>query len=288
MGHSDIHLIDATTNRVIAAAPQSAVLAASGDWNGLIVEHQLLGAAEMPPHTVIGHRLLVNLGLPLRFEWKGAHWNQAVYPTGSFALQSDGDFNAPRWHQPLECLAIALAPPYISALVGGDFVEFEEIRGQSDAVISELALRFKVLVENQVAGNTLFAEHLKTAFAFHLLQNYSTERAKLSALRGRLEGRFLKSAVEFAHDNLAQPLSLEQMATQAHLSPFHFARQFKATTGVSPHQFLMQLRIERAQELLASGHTSTQAAFATGFYDQSHFVRVFKRATGVTPKSFAR
>ena len=290
MAQSGIHLVDATTNHDIPAAPEGAVLSGSGgDWRGIVAEHQQLKPMEMPPHLVVGHRLIIQLGSPLRFEWKNnARWNQRVYPTGSFALQSDGDFHAPRWHQPFECIAIALQPEFVSELVGGNRVEFEEVRGKNDSVITELALRFKGLLSTRTTGDSLFVENLTAAFSFHLLQNYSSDKTRLAALRGRLEGRLLKNVLEFAHDNLDQPLTLEQLAAQAHLSPFHFARQFKTTTGYSPHQFLLRIRIEKAQRLMAANRSLTETAFATGFYDQSHFVHAFKRVTGYTPRAFMR
>ncbi len=134
----------------------------------------------------------------------------------------------------------------------------------------------------------LFRDALTTAFSFHLLQEYSMEKKQLRLLRGRLEGRALKNVLEFAHDNISQPLTVENLASQAHLSPFHFARQFKATLGLSPHQFLLKIRIEKALQLLSTRRSLTEIAFATGFYDQSHFVHAFRRVTGQTPKAFLR
>jgi AraC family transcriptional regulator len=83
-------------------------------------------------------------------------------------------------------------------------------------------------------------------------------------------------------------LKLEQMAAVVHLSPYHFARQFKASTGLPPHQYLTTRRVERAQKLLrANGKLGlAEVALRVGFSDQSQFSLHFKRIVGVTPRQF--
>jgi AraC family transcriptional regulator len=80
------------------------------------------------------------------------------------------------------------------------------------------------------------------------------------------------------------------MAAVAHLSPYHFARQFKAATGLPPHQYVLARRIERAQQLLRDGDdlSLSEVAAGAGFSDQSHFSRHFKRVVGTTPRQFRR
>ena len=85
---------------------------------------------------------------------------------------------------------------------------------------------------------------------------------------------------------LTEPLTLGEIAAAAGLSPFHFARQFKAATGHPPHEYLVRPRVDRAQELLRThGRRWTMAAIAQecGFSDQSHLARQFRRVLGVTP-----
>src|SRR5262249_33711722 len=82
--------------------------------------------------------------------------------------------------------------------------------------------------------------------------------------------------------------SLEQMAAAAHLSVYHFARQFKAATGLPPHQYVILRRVERARQLLQGGTDLSLAEVAAhaGFCDQSQFSHHFKRLVGVTPGQF--
>jgi AraC-like DNA-binding protein len=87
----------------------------------------------------------------------------------------------------------------------------------------------------------------------------------------------------FIREHFAENLSLEDLAGVACLSPFHFQRLFVKSTGVSPHQYVMESRIEKAKELLLEGHSIAGAAIDTGFADQSHFTRAFKRIIGIAP-----
>jgi AraC family transcriptional regulator len=104
---------------------------------------------------------------------------------------------------------------------------------------------------------------------------------------GVLPHRKLRTVVEYIMENLEGSPRLEQMAAVAHLSPYHFARQFKASTGLAPH-YLISRRIERAQHLLrADGELGlAEVALRVGFSDQSQFSRHFKRILGVTPRQF--
>jgi AraC family transcriptional regulator len=89
-------------------------------------------------------------------------------------------------------------------------------------------------------------------------------------------------------ENLEANLTLEQMASIVHISPYQFARQFKTTTGLPPHQYVITRRVERAQQLLrGKGELGLgDVALRVGFSDQSKFCFHFKRIVGVTPRQF--
>jgi AraC family transcriptional regulator len=89
-------------------------------------------------------------------------------------------------------------------------------------------------------------------------------------------------------ENLDTSPTLEQMAAVIHLSPYHFARQFKTTTGLPPHQYVIARRVERAQQLLRGDRDLglAEVALRVGFSDQSQFSFHFKRIVGVTPGQF--
>jgi len=99
----------------------------------------------------------------------------------------------------------------------------------------------------------------------------------------RSEQRRIRLARERIEAHYDRPPSLDRLAGEAQLSPFHFLRLFKAETGLSPHAYLIQTRLKKAKALLEHGTSSAGAAADTGFSDQSHFIRHFKAAYGVTP-----
>ncbi|MDE6434488.1 MAG: AraC family transcriptional regulator [Lachnospiraceae bacterium] len=79
---------------------------------------------------------------------------------------------------------------------------------------------------------------------------------------------------------------IEDMAKSIGISPYHMIRQFKAVCGLTPHQFQIQCRVRKAQFLLEEGKSVTEAAYATGFCDQSHFDRCFRKIVRLTPSEY--
>jgi AraC family transcriptional regulator len=93
----------------------------------------------------------------------------------------------------------------------------------------------------------------------------------------------------YIDSHIGERISLDELARQAGVSRFHFARQFRLSTGESPMEHLRRVRIERSKSILqARGSTIAEVAARLGFSDQSHFTRIFGRLVGVSPGSFAR
>lgn len=102
-----------------------------------------------------------------------------------------------------------------------------------------------------------------------------------------LEPQAVKLAKELLVSQLAEPPSLQQLAAAVHLSPFHFARVFRRATGLPPHAWLQQRRLEQARALLKNGCTPLAVAMQLGFADQSHLTRQFKQVYGVGPGAYS-
>jgi AraC family transcriptional regulator len=106
---------------------------------------------------------------------------------------------------------------------------------------------------------------------------------------GGLDRRVVNRVAEYVDAQLAGPITLDGMAAVAALSPFHFARAFKATTGMAPHRFVTARRLEAAKTALLTTDTSVvRIAHAVGFSNVSHFRRVFRRELGVLPGELRR
>ena len=137
-------------------------------------------------------------------------------------------------------------------------------------------------------GGSLLAESLANVLAVHLIRHVTGARGPKAPADGILPNHKLRTVVEYIMENLEGSPTLEQMAVVVHLSPYHFARQFKAATGLAPHQYVISRRVERAQHLLrTNGRLGlAEVAFRSGFANQSHFCLHFKRIAGVTPRRF--
>ena len=140
------------------------------------------------------------------------------------------------------------------------------------------------------AGGRLAAGSLANLLAVHLIRTASAPRPPARRTDGALPRGKLRAVVEYIEGHLDAGLTLEQMAAAAHLSAYHFARQFKAATGLPPHQYVITRRVDRAQQLLQpDGDLSlSEIAARAGFSDQSQFSHHFKRVVGVTPRQFRK
>ncbi|HTO70442.1 MAG TPA: AraC family transcriptional regulator [Myxococcota bacterium] len=159
---------------------------------------------------------------------------------------------------------------------------FPQLRATMLAVRDELAA--------EGGGERIAIESLANLMAVHLLRRASALRPPARRTEAALPRTKLRAVIEYIEEQLDAELSLANMANAVHLSPYHFARQFKAATGLPPHQYVVTRRIERAQQLLAASDdvSLAEVALGVGFSDQSQFSTHFKRVVGITPRQFRR
>jgi AraC family transcriptional regulator len=144
----------------------------------------------------------------------------------------------------------------------------------------------KMMEERQ---GDFFAEATGRLIAARLVEYHSNKSLEIEAGQpsglSRLQLRSVKEHIEsFMHDRL----SLRQMADVINLSPIHFARMFKRSTGLPPHQYLTRARVSRAMELLEGASTLAEIAYRCGFAHPEHFTYVFRRVAGCTPGEHRR
>ena len=152
-------------------------------------------------------------------------------------------------------------------------------------VRDELAAQLsRTLTEDTDSGDVLYAESVGQVVLMRVLA------LRPSASRvGKLPKWRLRRVQDHLAANLAEPISLADLADAAGLSRMHFAAQFRAATGCRPHDYVLQYRIEHAKQMLISADmTLVHIALSVGFQTQSHFSTVFKRLTGSTPAQWQR
>jgi len=156
-----------------------------------------------------------------------------------------------------------------------------------DEIVLKLAL---LLIEDRDSGakrGPLYTESLSFALATHLLWNYGEARNQHRP--PPLPGGFLGQITDYVEANLEKDLSVQHLAALVGLSATHFSNLFRKATGVSPHRFLIQKRVERARRLLVSSTDSiAHVAIQVGFYDQSHLTRQMRRVLGICPGRLRR
>jgi AraC family transcriptional regulator len=135
-------------------------------------------------------------------------------------------------------------------------------------------------------GSGLVLDALGQHLVILVLRGWLDLEAK-SSLTGRLAPFRLRRVLAFIEANLARGIKLLELAAVAELSPMHFSRAFKASTGRAPYQWVVERRVQRAKTMIGDTDDSLAGiALACGFADQSHMTSVFRKRTGETPAKF--
>ncbi|WP_080761231.1 AraC family transcriptional regulator [Rhizobium rhizogenes] len=152
-----------------------------------------------------------------------------------------------------------------------------------DTVLENLLSRLTSAVEHPDRTSSLLLDPIGKAFNAHIAERYGRMRTARSAVIGGLTPWQLRRARDTINARLDRDVSLAQLASNCGLSTSHFARAFARSTGIPPHRWLMQRRVDRAKELMRKGTPLAEIALMCGFSDQSHLTRVFSQSVGLTP-----
>ncbi len=215
---------------------------------------------------------------------------------GGALLVSPGETLSAKSSGASEILLLSLAPAHVldcaarSRLTRADaLITFRSPSVSDDPRLSRAARDMADELLEESAGQDVVLAALVEQATVHLLRRHANVRraSHMELSRAGLVDRRIRRAVELMHAQLERDLPLEEIASAAHLSPFHFARLFKKLTGATPHAYLAQLRAERARALLAETDLSiTEVATRVGYMSSSHFSKAFRQATGLSPRAF--
>jgi len=158
-----------------------------------------------------------------------------------------------------------------------------------DAVLWRTAAKLRGVLESGQAAGLLYTEALAVVLAHELPRSDRDFGATLRVSRGGLTGWQMRAVTCYIEEHVCEQISLDMLARLARLSQHHFCRAFKRSFGISPHQYHVQRRIERAKALLADRANSvTHIALIIGYSQASAFSLAFRKTTGRTPREFRR
>jgi AraC family transcriptional regulator len=265
-------------------------------WVGLEAARYVAAPdSEIDPPTLSQHWLILLTRPPEKLDLLYEGVKRHVPPAaGSILLVPAGSAAFWRWSGRKDSLHVYLQPSLVERVAAEAFdldgarlsippldgVQLPQLRAAMQAVNDELTA--------EGVGGSLAAESLANLLAVQLIRYVRSPRRLDRRRDGALPQGRLRAVVDYIESHLDSGPTLEQMAAIAQVSPYHFARQFKAATGLPPHQYVIARRVERAQQLLRQDGDASLAEVAAraGFSDQSQFSRHFKRLLGVTPGQF--
>jgi AraC family transcriptional regulator len=162
--------------------------------------------------------------------------------------------------------------------------EIEPVAATRDGSVLAISSILKRVHTAGAGLSDMAASTLAHRLAGHLLARYGHRRDVVERAPGRLDCATVDRVAEFVDAGLSGTLTLDRLAAVASMSPFHFARAFKATTGLAPHQFVMARRMHRATALLLESTVAVaDIAHAVGLSNVSYFRRLFRRHMGLLP-----
>jgi AraC family transcriptional regulator len=258
-------------------------------WRGVVVERHTVGSIEIPQHEHASFCLHLQMRGNVGLEWwcDGRHGVEA--PTaGSIILLGAGTSDRLRWDGTSERLIVSLDEGLMErvALEAGarelpSFANRWHLRNESlRLLLTEMGAE---AASGWPAGG-LYGELLGLSLASRLLRHHASVPLVMPEVRGGLPLHRLRRLLGYIEAHLERDLRLEQLAAEVGASPFHFARLFRSATGVTPHQYVLGQRVERAKTLLKVPHlTVAEIAAATGFSSATNLVRSFRGRVGVTP-----
>jgi AraC family transcriptional regulator len=261
---------------------------------GLIIRHDTETPDEVELPAFSNHLLILILteGSRQVHKFCGAE-HDGVFPVGSFGLIPAGEPSFFSWESTDEVVSFMVEPQILQqtaveiGCLGADKLELRPIIKAADPQLYTLALQFKQELQNNFLGGELYSESLANLFNIHLLRNYCTSTPILRSYSGGLSTRKLQQAIDYIQTHLDEKLSLESIATQLNLSVHYFCELFTQSTGIPPYKYVLQQRVDRAQQLLTNSQKSlTEIALDCGFADQSHLSRHFTKLTRISPKKY--
>lgn len=239
-------------------------------------------------------QMLVSDATEVAIRWNGKI-HQFRQTAGSLNLHPAGTESSGSWSSPVTVAFVQLSPHLIVNLADTAFrgdpmrVQLLPTLNFRDPLLQYLVMGLYNELHNPGLFGTLFVESAANTIMLHLLRTYSTAEVIQRQLQATcFTPQQMRLLDEYIDHHLDQKIALRDLAAQVHISVSHFERRFRASFGSPPYHYVLERRMEQAQQLLRSGRLPIyEVARQCGFANQSHFTRHFTQFVGVSPARFA-
>ncbi len=267
----------------------------SQGWENLLVNQFRHPSGEATCHFENEHAVYLSLApRPVRFlHIKEGRTHTGFCGKGNIAIAPAKVPFFARWNGENQFLEIRMASHFIARVARETLTKnpsaLELLLGfrMRDPQLEAIAMLLFTELQQENPGNRLYIESLSNILAVHLLRQYTTAKPDVPIYEGGLSQRQLMQVLDYINDYLHQDIKLTDLAALLDMSQYHFSYLFKQATGISPYQYLLQQRIERAKQLLKQSDRSiADIASTCGFNSHSHLSKQFRQLTGTTPKAY--
>jgi AraC family transcriptional regulator len=264
-------------------------------WNGILVEQfqSSDSAFEIELPALTDHWFNLHLGQPAPLIQKRDDLrHESIIHKGDSIFVPAGQPSYWYRHEGVVCspLHICLKPESIAQAAetldfNSDRVNLVHCFSKPDPHLLQIAMLLLDELRSGGIMGQLYVESLTQVLIVYVLRQYSTIAKTITSENRSLTHTQLQQAIDYIHVHLDRDLSLAELAEVINISPTYFASLFKRAIGNSPHQYVIQQRVERAKLMLSKTDLAiADIALQVGFSSQSHLTQQFKRLTGMTPK----
>ena len=261
-------------------------------WEGLNLLYEIEPADETPEMYLGQHFIVIALDNFRASYMLNESWQQVDYARGDIAiLPASQPFPRTQIDREVPLVELFLEPAIVSRVacecVDAAYTELVPQWHIRDPLIQHMGLALKAELETGGVDSRLYVESMATALSVHLLRRYSARQQQIKNYTGGLPKYRLREAINYINEHLDYSLTLAELAASVQMSPHYFATLFKQSTGLTPHQYVMKCRIDKAKQLLHIRElTLVEICQQVGFQSQSHFTKVFREHTKTTPKVY--
>jgi AraC family transcriptional regulator len=280
-------------SNILKVVPNLPTLSSQGaNWQGIRAAYCLQPSHETPEFFLGEHAIHIYAEKPkaVEIQTEDGHFQEA-FLNGQIGISPANHAQKLRWQGDTESIHLYLAPTFMQQVISESVKDLSiEVLPQlkiNDPLIRNLGIALISELRFNKAGSRLYAETVATLLSIHLLQHYTAWKQVVKQYAEGLSQGKLQQVLEYIHSCLDQNISLSELAALVYISPYHFARLFKKSTGMAPHQYVNKCRIEKARKLLAQQELSIlEITHQVGFQSQSYFTTLFRRSLGVTPTTY--